>query len=85
MAVQASPHVFLYDFRIRRWVNVWLWNRPPPRCYGHSANIVGRNVYFFGGARSLSSDPTSILNSMFRLNVDTWEIFFDGPPSTACV
>ncbi|EGD73015.1 hypothetical protein PTSG_04724 [Salpingoeca rosetta] len=79
---EASSHVFLLDLSTRRWVNVWLHNQPPVRRYGHSVNVVGNNLYYFGGATALSSDPTAISNAIFRINMDEFNIYHDGPGIT---
>eukprot|EP01147_Barroeca_monosierra_P001787 gene1787-4897_t len=68
----ASANFFMFDFAKKRWEIIWTPNRPPIRRYGHSVNVVGNTLYYFGGAIALSSNPDAIQNSLFTVDMNTW-------------
>lgn len=71
--------VHVLDVETSTWHDVRCAGEPPPPRYGHTATLVGRRMFVFGGR----GENNVVLKDMYLLDLDEWCWVKVNPTTTA--
>ena len=71
--------VHVLDVETSTWHDVRCAGEPPPPRYGHTATLVGRRMFVFGGR----GENNVVMKDMYLLDLDEWCWVKVNPTTTA--